>query len=57
MELQKHLMTLNATDEDGNLLKDENGDQVVTLGVKSVVEGYKKKILLILYWQNMIGTL
>ena len=32
----------NATDKDGNLLKDENGDQVVTLGVKSVLKAQEK---------------
>ena len=33
---------VNAKDEDGNLLKDENGDQVVTLGVKSVLKAQEK---------------
>ena len=32
----------NATDKDGNLLKDENGDQVVTLGVKSILKAQEK---------------
>jgi hypothetical protein len=32
----------NAKDKDGNLLKDENGDQVVTLGVKSVLKAQEK---------------
>jgi hypothetical protein len=31
----KALDDVNATDEDGNALLDENGDQVVTLGLKS----------------------
>ena len=42
MELQKHLDDVNATDENGDLLKDENGDQVVTLGVKSVLKAQEK---------------
>ena len=33
---------VNATDEEGNLLKDENGNQVVTLGVKSVLKAQEK---------------
>ena len=33
---------VNATDENGDLLKDENGDQVVTLGVKSVLKAQEK---------------
>ena len=32
----------NATDKDGNLLKDENGDQVVNLGVKSILKAQEK---------------
>jgi hypothetical protein len=32
----------NAKDKDGNLLKDENGNQVVTLGVKSVLKAQEK---------------
>ena len=38
----KALDDVNAKDEDGNLLKDENGDQVVTLGVKSVLKAQEK---------------
>ena len=38
----KALDDVNATDKDGNLLKDENGDQVVTLGVKSVLKAQEK---------------
>ena len=38
----KALDDVNATDEEGNLLKDENGNQVVTLGVKSVLKGQEK---------------
>jgi len=38
----KALDDVNATDEEGNLLKDENGDQVVTLGVKSVLKAQEK---------------
>lgn len=33
---------VNATDENGDLLKDENGDQVVILGVKSVLKAQEK---------------
>ena len=33
---------VNATDENGDLLKDENGDQVVTLGVKSILKTQEK---------------
>ena len=33
---------VNATDENGDLLKDENGDQVVTLGVKSQLKAQEK---------------
>jgi len=32
----------DAKDKDGNLLKDENGNQVVTLGVKSVLKAQEK---------------
>jgi len=32
----------NAKDKDGNLLKDKNGNQVVTLGVKSVLKAQEK---------------
>ena len=38
----KALDDVNAKDEDGNLLKDENGDQVVNLGVKSVLKAQEK---------------
>jgi len=38
----KALDDVNATDENGDLLKDENGDQVVTLGVKSVLKAREK---------------
>jgi len=38
----KALDDVNATDEKGNLLKDENGNQVVTLGVKSVLKAQEK---------------
>ena len=38
----KALDDVNAKDEDGNLLKDENGNQVVTLGVKSVLKAQEK---------------
>ena len=40
----KALDDVNATDEEGNLLKDENGNQVVTLGVKSVLKTEEKAI-------------
>ena len=40
----KALDDVNATDEEGNLVKDENGDQVVTLGVKSVLKAKEKDI-------------
>jgi len=33
---------VNEKDKDGNLLKDENGNQVVTLGVKSVLKTQEK---------------
>ena len=33
---------VNATDENGDLLKDENGNQVVILGVKSVLKAQEK---------------
>jgi hypothetical protein len=39
----KALDDVNATDKDGNLLKDENGNQVVTLGVKSVLKAQEKE--------------
>ena len=38
----KALDDVNATDENGDLLKDENGNQVVTLGVKSVLKAQEK---------------
>ena len=38
----KALDDVNATDEEGNLLKDENGNQVVTLGVKSILKAQEK---------------
>ena len=38
----KALDDVNATDENGDLLKDENGDQVVNLGVKSVLKAQEK---------------
>ena len=51
----KALDDVNAKDEKGNLLKDENGDQVVILGVKSVLKLEEKQIaqsLLNIYdWQ------
>jgi hypothetical protein len=38
----KALDDVNATDKDGNLLKDENGDQVVILGLKSKLKAQEK---------------
>tara|TARA_R100001509_G_scaffold163077_1_gene136524 strand:- start:29 stop:571 length:543 start_codon:yes stop_codon:yes gene_type:complete len=38
----KALDDVDAKDEDGNLLKDENGGQVVTLGVKSQLKAQEK---------------
>ena len=38
----KALDDVNAKDEDGNLLKDEKGNQIVTLGVKSVLKAQEK---------------
>ena len=38
----KALDDVNEKDEDGNLLKDEKGNQVVTLGVKSVLKAQEK---------------
>ena len=38
----KALDDVNATDENGDLLKDENGNQVVTLGVKSILKAQEK---------------
>ena len=39
----KALDDVNEKDKDGNLLKDENGNQVVTLGVKSVLKAQEKE--------------
>ena len=39
----KALDDVNATDEDGNLLKNEDGSQMVTLGVKSVLKAQEKE--------------
>ena len=39
----KALDDVNAKDENGNLLKDEKGNQVVTLGVKSVLKAQEKE--------------
>ena len=38
----KVLDDADAKDKDGNLLKDENGNQVITLGVKSVLKAQEK---------------
>ena len=38
----KALDDINAKDKDGNLLKDENGDQIVTQGVKSILKAQEK---------------
>ena len=38
----KELNDVNATNENGDLLKDENGDQVVILGVKSILKAQEK---------------
>ena len=38
----KALDDVNEKDEDGNLLKDENGNQIVTQGVKSVLKAQEK---------------
>ena len=38
----KALDDVDAKDKDGNLLKDENGNQVVTLGVKSLLKAKEK---------------
>ena len=40
----KAIDDVNATDENGDPLLDENGDQVVTLGVKSVLKAQEKDI-------------
>ena len=38
----KALDDVNATDDNGDLLKDENGDQVVILGIKSILKAQEK---------------
>ncbi len=38
----KTLDDVDAKDQEGNLVKDENGNQVVTLGVKSVLKAQEK---------------
>ena len=38
----KTLDDVNATDDNGDLLKDENGNQVVILGVKSILKAQEK---------------
>jgi len=38
----KALDDVDAKDQEGNLVKDENGNQVVTLGVKSVLKSQEK---------------
>ena len=38
----KALDDVDAKDQEGNLLKDENGDQVVNLGVKSILKAQEK---------------
>tara|TARA_B000000609_G_C24125544_1_gene322159 strand:- start:21 stop:563 length:543 start_codon:yes stop_codon:yes gene_type:complete len=38
----KALDDIDAKDQEGNLVKDENGNQVVTLGVKSVLKAQEK---------------
>ena len=38
----KALDDVNATDDNGDLLKDENGDQVIILGLKSVLKAQEK---------------
>ena len=40
----KTLDDVNAKDQEGNLVKDENGNQVVTLGVKSVLKAQEKDL-------------
>ena len=40
----KALDDVNEKDENGELLKDENGNQVVTLGVKSILKAEEKTI-------------
>ena len=44
----KTLTDTNEVDENGDPVLDENGDQVVTLGVKSVLKA-QEKLLLVLY--------
>ena len=39
----KGLDDVNATDENGDLVKDENGNQVVILGVKSILKAKEKE--------------
>ena len=39
----KALDDVDAKDQEGNLLKDENGNQVVSLGVKSVLKAQEKR--------------
>ena len=38
----KALDDVNATDDNGDLLKDENGDQVIILGIKSILKAQEK---------------
>ena len=40
----KALDDVDAKDQEGNLVKDENGNQVVTLGVKSILKAQEKEI-------------
>lgn len=40
----KNIADVNETDDDGNAILDENGDQLVTLGLKSVWKNNTKKI-------------
>ena len=44
----KTLTDTNEVDENGDPVLDENGDQVVTLGVKSVLKA-QEKLLLVVY--------
>ena len=41
---EKALDDADAKDKDGNLVKDENGNQVVILGVKSILKNTEKQI-------------
>ena len=41
---EKALDDTDAKDKDGNLVKDENGNQVVILGVKSILKNTEKQI-------------